>query len=79
MSSGKAEIIRAIFAAYRAHDRAAVERFFADDFHPTSIFRGSPKSNCAVITADTITSPARGEPLLFALHSQLDWIYKVSP
>jgi ketosteroid isomerase-like protein len=34
--SDKAEIIRAIFAAYGAHDRAAVESFFADDFLFTS-------------------------------------------
>jgi ketosteroid isomerase-like protein len=36
MSSDKAEIIRAIFAAYRANDRAAVENFFTDNFHFTS-------------------------------------------
>jgi ketosteroid isomerase-like protein len=36
MSSDKAEIIRAIFAAYRANDRASVERHFTDDFHFTS-------------------------------------------
>jgi hypothetical protein len=35
MSSDKAEIIRAIFAAYRANDRDSVERF-TDDFRFTS-------------------------------------------
>jgi len=36
MSTSKAEIIRAIFAAYLADDRKAVEDAFADDFHFTS-------------------------------------------
>ncbi len=35
-SSRKAEIIRALFAAYRANDRAAVEASFTDDFRFTS-------------------------------------------
>jgi ketosteroid isomerase-like protein len=38
MSSGKSEIIRAIFAAYLANDRNAVENFLADDFRFTSPF-----------------------------------------
>ena len=32
----KADLIRAMFAAYHPHDRAAVERAFADDFTFTS-------------------------------------------
>ena len=35
-SQSRADIIRAIFAAYRANDRAAVERALADDFRFTS-------------------------------------------
>jgi ketosteroid isomerase-like protein len=35
-STDKAEIIRAIFAAYLANDRQRVERAFTDDFHFTS-------------------------------------------
>lgn len=36
MPSDKADIVRAIFAAYRANDRDAVEGFFAGDFRFTS-------------------------------------------
>ena len=32
----KAEIVRALFAAYRSNDRKAVEDSFADDFRFTS-------------------------------------------
>jgi ketosteroid isomerase-like protein len=35
-STDKAEIIRAIFAAYLANDRQRVEAAFSDDFHFTS-------------------------------------------
>jgi ketosteroid isomerase-like protein len=35
-SSRKAEIIRALFAAYRSNDRKAVEDSFTDDFRFTS-------------------------------------------
>jgi ketosteroid isomerase-like protein len=38
MSSGKSEIIRAIFAAYLANDRNAVENFLTEDFRFTSPF-----------------------------------------
>jgi ketosteroid isomerase-like protein len=38
MPSGKSEIVRAIFAAYLANDRNAVEKFLADDFRFTSPF-----------------------------------------
>jgi ketosteroid isomerase-like protein len=38
MPSGKSETIRAIFAAYLANDRNAVENFLADDFRFTSPF-----------------------------------------
>jgi ketosteroid isomerase-like protein len=34
--AGKAEIIRAIFAAYLSNDRKVVENVLADDFHFTS-------------------------------------------
>ena len=36
MSLDKAEIIRAVFAAYLANDRATVEEFLADSFRFTS-------------------------------------------
>src|SRR5476649_1380920 len=36
MSSRKAEIIRALFAAYRSNDRGSVEAAFTDDFRFTS-------------------------------------------
>ena len=36
MSGGKPDIIRALFAAYRANDRASVENSFAEDFRFTS-------------------------------------------
>jgi ketosteroid isomerase-like protein len=36
MSQNKSEIIRALFAAYRANDREAVENSFTDDFAFTS-------------------------------------------
>jgi ketosteroid isomerase-like protein len=36
MSAGKSDIIRALFAAYRANDRKAVEDSFTEDFTFTS-------------------------------------------
>ena len=36
MGANKSEIIRALFAAYRANDRASVEKAFTDDFRFTS-------------------------------------------
>ena len=36
MSDNKSELIRALFAAYMANDRAAVENSFTDDFTFTS-------------------------------------------
>jgi ketosteroid isomerase-like protein len=36
MPQNKSDIIRALFAAYRANDRASVENSFADDFTFTS-------------------------------------------
>src|SRR3954468_853588 len=36
MSRNKSELIRALFAAYMANDRAAVENSFTDDFRFTS-------------------------------------------
>ncbi|HVX79432.1 MAG TPA: nuclear transport factor 2 family protein [Bradyrhizobium sp.] len=36
MPSDKPEMIRALFAAYLANDRKAVEDYFSDDFHFTS-------------------------------------------
>ena len=36
MGASKSDIIRALFAAYRANDRASVENCFADDFTFTS-------------------------------------------
>src|SRR3954463_7390888 len=36
MSTGKSEILRNVFAAYHAKDRATLERTFADDFSFTS-------------------------------------------
>ncbi len=36
MGANKSELIRALFAAYRANDRASVENFFTEDFRFTS-------------------------------------------
>jgi ketosteroid isomerase-like protein len=36
MSRNKSELIRALFAAYRANDRASVENSFTEDFRFTS-------------------------------------------
>jgi ketosteroid isomerase-like protein len=36
MAANKSELIRALFAAYRANDRASVEKSFTDDFTFTS-------------------------------------------
>src|SRR3981081_451136 len=36
MSHNKSELIRALFAAYRANDRASVENSFTEDFRFTS-------------------------------------------
>src|ERR1700710_224517 len=36
MSKSKSDIIGALFAAYRANDRASVEKSFTDDFRFTS-------------------------------------------
>jgi ketosteroid isomerase-like protein len=36
MASGKSDIIRAVFAAYLANDRQAVEDYLTDDFRFTS-------------------------------------------
>ena len=36
MASGKSDIIRAVFAAYLANDRQAVEGYLTDDFRFTS-------------------------------------------
>jgi ketosteroid isomerase-like protein len=36
MASGKSDIIRAVFAAYLANDRQAVENYLTDDFRFTS-------------------------------------------
>jgi ketosteroid isomerase-like protein len=36
MPQNKSELIRALFAAYRANDRKAVENFFTEDFRFTS-------------------------------------------
>jgi ketosteroid isomerase-like protein len=36
MASGKLDLVRAVFAAYLANDRKAVEDYFTDDFRFTS-------------------------------------------
>jgi hypothetical protein len=36
MASGKRDLVRAVFAAYLANDRKAVEDYFTDDFRFTS-------------------------------------------
>jgi ketosteroid isomerase-like protein len=46
MASGKLDLVRAVFAAYLANDRKAVEDYFTDDFRFTSPYDdGIDKAN----------------------------------